>query len=212
MRSLVVVAGVLLTFCVGAVQAGPTYGFINITNNDSTNAAIGEAQLFVQINEDSLSSVAFRFTNLGPEACSITDVYFDDGLFAGISSIVNSDGVDFGLEADPPDLPGGNTLIPAFDVTPGLSADSNPPVPDNGVNPGEELTIILGLQAGKSYADVLNAINSSSLRIGIHVQAFENGGSEAFVNDPAPAPAPGAVLLAGIGIGLVGWVRQRKAL
>ncbi len=64
MRSFVVVAGVLLTLCAGAVQAGPTYGFINITDNDSTNAAIGEAQLFVQVNEDSLSSVAFRFTNI----------------------------------------------------------------------------------------------------------------------------------------------------
>ena len=43
------VAGICLTlsaWCVKA-DAAPTYSFVNITNNDAGNAAIGEAQMFV---------------------------------------------------------------------------------------------------------------------------------------------------------------------
>jgi hypothetical protein len=111
-------------------------------------------------------------------------------------------------------LPGGNNLNPAFQTTLGLSADSDPPVSVNGVNPGEKLVMFLDLASGKSYSDALAAFSDLSLRVGIHVQAFDGGGSEGFVNTvggtpPPIVPEPTGLALAGLGIaGLL--VRRRR--
>ena len=168
------------------------------------------------------SQVEFEFTNIGPEASSITDAYFDDGTLLGIASVDNSDpGVEFAQLAAPPDLPGGNNLVPPFVTTAGFSVDSNPPAQPNGVNPGESLGIIFNLQGGGVFQDIIDELADGTLRIGIHVQGYASSGSEAFVNNgtvdpptdpPGVIPAPGAILLASIGAGCVSWLRRRRIL
>lgn len=205
-----------------AAQAAPTYSFVNITNNDAGNAATGEAQLFVELFDPGPGQINFTFTNTGPAASSITDVYYDDGVLLGIASIINTPGfVEFSQLASPPDLPGGNLAVPPFTTTLGFSADSDPPVQPLGVNPGELLGILFNLQSGTVFADVINNLASGALRIGIHVQGFANGGSESFVNNGivdgngngnGKIPAPGALVLVSIGMGCVGWLRRRRAL
>jgi len=64
---LLTVATVLGVFCISA-EAGPTYSFVNITNNDAGNAAIGQAQLFVEVDDPGDNRVVFTFTNTGPNA------------------------------------------------------------------------------------------------------------------------------------------------
>lgn len=150
----------------------------------------------------------FTFTNAGPAASSITDVYFDDGSLLGIAQIVNGTGVDFTQLATPSDLPGGSNVSPPFQTTMGFSADSVPAVQPNGVNPGETLAIIFDLMSGKTYADVLNDLTTSALRIGIHVQGYSSLGSESFVNGSAPEPGPS--LLLGVGLALAAAPRLRR--
>jgi len=218
MKNLVIAAFVLAlgVFCVD-VEAAPTYSFVNITNNDAGNAAIGEAQLFVELLDPGSSQVTFMFTNTGSEASSITDVYFEDGSLLGIASIDDSlPGVEFSQYATPLDLPGKNNATPPFETTAGFSADSDPPVQPYGVNPLEWLGITFDLQTGRSFDDVVTDLATGTLRIGIHVQGFGNGGSESFINNGehcnGKIPAPGAVILGSIGISCVNYLRRRRKL
>jgi len=191
------------------------YGFKNITANNVNSAAIGEAQLSVQVNDvlGHTDQALFKFLNTGPEPCSITAAYFDDGALLGIAQLTSSSGVKFSEGANPPNLPGGNTVN--FQVTKGFLADSDPPTQPNGVNPGEWLSVLFNLENGMTYNDVINAITlgltqgavDGSLRIGIHVQGYEGGLSESYVNCNVPAPA--AVTLGMIGLGFIGVLQRR---
>lgn len=192
-----IIAG-LLPCAALLLGAGPaaalTLGFDCVSNNLAGDCASGEAQLEVTIiGGPGANQVSFTFTNSGPDDSSITDVYFDDGTLLGLASIVDGTGVDFESGASPRNLPAGNAAAPAFEAS--FAADSEPPVQPNGVNPGEELTVIFDLLAGMTLADTEAALADGSLRIGIHVQGFEGGGSESFVNDGEVVPEPDLGLL-----------------
>lgn len=205
----------LLTFViffstVVCAQAVP-FGFDNISANNVVDAAIGEAQLFVNVTDPGGGQVLFTFGNTGPGASSITDVYFADGSLLGIASIIDGAGVDFSPLASPPGLPAGNNASPPFATTAGFSADSEPPTQPNGVNPGESLGVLFNLQAGRTFADVLSELEDSSLRIGIHVQGFASGGSESFVNNPPTTSVPETTTMLLLGSGMIGiWGARRK--
>jgi hypothetical protein len=180
------------------------------------------------------SGVNFIFVNAGSTASSIADVYFDDGTLLSISGITDSGaGVAFAAPATPGDLPGGNLANPDFVTSRNFSADSAAPVEANGVNAGlgEWLSINFSLQSGKTFADVLTALNLGQtllsdptdlgLRIGMHVQAIGTpGGSDSYINGPTlpgvntneEVPEPASIVLAAIGgLGAVAAGRRRRA-
>ncbi len=209
-RNLSIVMGILL-LAAGWSQAAIIYNFkvIPDASSDPANAAAGEEQLFFEISSPATSQVLFSFFNtaFNPLPASITDIYFEDNLtlLASIDSIIESAGVDFGQGASPKNLPRGQSLNPAFETTPGLSFDSESPTQPNGVNPNESLGILFNLNNGIAWNDVITALNEGDMRVGMHVQAFADGGGESFINgNPPPIiPEPQTFILLLTGLGLV---------
>ncbi len=226
-KFLVVIALVFGVFSLPA-QAGLTvrYSFYCITSDDpaGTAASVGESAFYVDVSSGTSSNqVLFEFGVLpgfpypdDPDPYYIDGVYFYDGVLLGIASIIDADtggdaGVDFGPPSTPEDLPGFNpgnypTLVHGFLVD---SVDANPPAASWGIEPGETLGVLVDLIGSATFGDVIAGLNSGAVIIGVKAQSFGPGDySESFVT----IPAPGAVLLGGIGVCLVGWLRRRKAL
>ncbi|MGH7492068.1 MAG: PEP-CTERM sorting domain-containing protein [bacterium] len=220
-RSALVACVLLVMGTMPPNAAALTLSFFNITGNNPLAALAGEAQLSVEVTAFASNQVQFQFFNIGTVASSIADIYFDDTsvlLPGGPATIINGSGVSFSQGAAPPNLPGGNTVSPAFSVTTGFDYDSDRPTLDNGVGLGETLSIILFLQTGKTFADVESDLANGNLRLGMHVQGFAlGGGSEAFINnpfrpDPPPpvVPEPSTLLLLGSGLGTIFGVARRR--
>ena len=186
------------------------YGFTNVTNNDADDAAIGEAQLYMWVEDLGNGQVSFLFGNEGDEASSIADIYFDDSdplLLDYLSTVItNSSGVSFSEGAKPSNLPGGGSFEADY------SADSDSPVQPNGVNPGETVLFTFDMNDGYDYDDLIAVLDENALSVGLHVQGFDSGGSEGFIStgpgDPVPEPA--TMLLFGTGMACLAGYRRRN--
>lgn len=193
-------------FFVSSANGAFMLGFEGVSYNDADNVAAGEAQLMwsaEELDSDPMTGptrVAFTIFNMGDEPMTITRIYFDASAFASIEAVESmDDGVAFGSNIGPPNMPAGRTI--GFKAGEGLRVGALPPGPKNGVNPGESVTVAVELTEGFTFLDTLIGLNDGSIRLGLHVQSFENGGSESFVNVELPEfliPTPGATTLMGL--------------
>ena len=178
---------ILALVALGSRSASATsFDFSCITNNNAGDCSIGQSQLHLDVTAVMGMGVQFEFTNVGASQSTIAGVYWDDasGLLNSLASISNM-GVSFAANGSPPNLPGGNSISPPFSAD--FRVNANSPPPQNGVNPGDTLDVVFNLQGGVSPADVISALNSGALRVGLHVINFASGGSESLVNVPEPA-------------------------
>ena len=67
------------------------------------------------------------------------------------------------------------------------------------------MTIIFSLINGGTLGDVINELNDSTVRIGIHVIDFDGGGSESFIT-----PEPTTIML--LGFAAAGVLARRPRL
>lgn len=218
-----------------------TLGFDIIPSTASAAARQAEGQFQVQVSNDNVGAgqVLFTFLNVGTIASSITDIYFQDGTLLGMADIVNQPDpasrrgylTYFSGGASPANLPGGNSIDPAFSPVVGVSffsLDSNAPTSHMGVNPGERLGVLFNLLPNLNFNSVKQALvtpppstsANPSLRIGIHVQGMPGGVSASYINErpTTTSPPPGATVplpatvWAGLALmGLVGAKRLRRA-
>ena len=215
-RPLILIVQLLIVGLASSSASAFTLGFSCITNNSAPDCASGEAQLSVDVTDLGGGQVLFDFMNAGPDASSITDIYFDDGTLLGIAGLVDADdnalgyygdsGVDFSPGATPGNLPGGNTI--GFVTTTDFLADSDPAVQPNGVNPGEMLEIVFNLQPLGTFADVLSELASRRAANRHPRPGLQRRGQRELRE--LPAPEPGTAILMGLGLTALS-ARRRRA-
>ncbi len=225
--SLLALAFLASVVCCGRVFAAATFQFAVISSDDPSGVAgqVGSEAFLLEVSkviinpDDDSEQALFTFKVLSGDYAYdgffIDGVYFYDGALLGIAELIEdpAEQVDFTVGATPGHLPGidlnTHKLVTGYelDVLGGADADPAPAV--DGIHAGESLGVLFDLQSGKTYDDVIAGMIEGSIIVGVKAQGF-GPYSESFI--AVPVPAPSALLLGGLGVGVVGLLRKRKAL
>jgi hypothetical protein len=206
-KSLLAVAGVAALSAVSAAPAS-AFGFSNIAGGDTPGDAYKNSFTFDVLNQG--SSVLFKINNSGNAAASsmfISKVFFDDnGYLSGLQS-VNFDNfgvVEFTRDFGKNQLPqGGNNFTTDY----AFSSNNG-----NGNAKGIQANETLGLKFTGNYNNVIYALNSGTLRVGLHVQSLPGGASDSYISsNTLDTPEPLTMLAAGAAVGFGTMFKKQRA-
>jgi len=187
----------LLTHLAVAGVVEVDFAPFNCDSSYCSNIAIS----VVQVVDD--GRVHFEFQNNSTVESSIARIYFEKGPLTGIAGFEFGPGTLFAKDARPIRLPGGQLLEPVFDTA--YSARSIAPIYQNGIGPGECLTIIFNLDDNANPEELFAHLQSGIVRIGAHVIGLPDGSSFSAVT----TPEPGTILL--LGLGCLIFIRKARA-
>ncbi|MBM4382368.1 MAG: hypothetical protein FJ091_03265 [Deltaproteobacteria bacterium] len=193
--------GLLFSICAASSAQAVTFGF-DCLAGPSAACGVGEAQIRVEVTDAGSGMVNLVFTNTGAEVSAVRSIYFDRPENFAKLVLLGGAGTRFKKGGKPKDLPGVPSFMSDFRFT------ARSPQDINGLNPGESLTIVLKLASGRTFADVVSALESGSLKIGVFMVAnTPTTGEASLVNLPRPVPEPVAALMGGVaclGLALLG--------
>ena len=196
-KSLLAVAGVA---AVSAVSAAPAsaFSFSNIAGGDTSGDSYVNNFTYTVTSQG--SAVRFDIFNSGNNVAApnmfISKVFFDDNGYLSAPSLYGTNVGEVSFSGGPSNaqLPqGGN------DFTTDYVFSRNP----GGGNVG-------GIQGAESfpvsfrgnYVNVIAALNSGALRVGLHVQGLPNGQSDSYISsNTQDTPEPLTMLAAGAAVG-----------
>ncbi len=197
-KSLLAVAGAA---ALSAVSAAPAwaFGFGNIAGGDTPGDAYKNSFTFDVLNQG--SSVLFKITNSGnadAPSMFIRQVFFDDNGYLSNPqfNIDNVGTVNFEDNNGNDQLPqGGNNFTTNYAFSRVGGAGNA-----NGIQAGDTL----GVRFTGNYNNVIFALNSGALRVGLHVQGLPNDGSDSYISSSGNTentPEPLTMLAAGAAVG-----------
>jgi hypothetical protein len=207
-KSLLAVVGVAALSAVSAAPASAiNFSFGNIAGGDTPGDSYVDSFTFDVFNDE--SSVVFNIKNSGNAAAPsmfISKVLFDDkGYLSAPSPNVSNIGEVLFSDTGKDQLPQGGK---------GFSTDyafSRNPGPGNafGIQAGESLAV----RFNGSYTNVLFALNSGALKLGLHVQALPNGASDSYISSTGNTqntPEPLTMLAAGAAVGFGTMLKKQR--
>ena len=191
---------------VQATQVYPEFSYsMEIFTNNGHYSDSSEIDIyFTAFSNEQDSTVEFVFHNESLIDCSIAEIYFEDNeSILDLIGITNGPGTVFNAPAVPKNLPAANQLDPVFLATLGLTFDSDAPVAENGINPGEWIKAGFDLNYG-TFEDLFAQFEASDIRVGVHLIALSDGSSESAINVPEPA------MVSLLGVGMLCLIGKRK--
>jgi len=207
-KSLLAVAGVAAVSAVSAAPASAiTFSFGNIAGGDTPGDDYVNSFTYTVTNQG--SAVRFDIFNSGNVAAPnmfISKVFFDDNGYLSAPSLYGTNVGEVSFSGGPSNdqLPqGGNNFTTdyAFSRNPGSGNVG-------GIQGAESFPVSFR----GNYNNVIAALNSGALRVGLHVQGLPNGQSDSFISsNTQDTPEPLTMLAAGAAVGFGTVFKKQRA-